>query len=97
MSKYICICGDKFKTKTIADVHLKIRENDPHFPHKIFISHWQVRLLDLFFSIDIVFWLSVVSAIIINSMFLFHSNWGALCKITESVCVGFVLARLLEK
>lgn len=47
MSKYICICGMKFKKKTIADNHAEHQDKiDGDWRHIIFKSHWQVRLLD---------------------------------------------------
>ena len=37
------------------------------------------------------------SAIIINVLLLAHSNWSFPEKMTESICMGFVIAELLRK
>jgi hypothetical protein len=50
MSKFICLCKEKFKTKGAADLHVALHDQlhmmQGYDSHKIFQQHWQVRLLD---------------------------------------------------
>lgn len=52
MGKFICLCGESFKTKKISDLHVEIRANDVDgWKHQIFKKLWQARFLDWFFSL----------------------------------------------
>ena len=55
MGKYICLCGNTYKTKEMGDLHIKMYEDlalAEGFPrHKLFKQHWQARFATWFFSL----------------------------------------------
>ena len=101
MSKYICLCGITYKTKEIADLHVKMHEDlelaEGFTRHKIFIQHWQARLATWLLGLDIIYYLAFLSGAFINGFFLKYSSLTDWERIVESVCMGIVLSRLFAK
>ncbi len=96
MSKFICLCGDTFKTQKIADLHMKIRENSSEsWRHGIFKQHWQARFATWFWQVDITYYLAFFAGVTINGIVMSHLHWGDCATITEAVCMGLLLPRLL--
>lgn len=54
------------------------------------------RFLDWFFSTDIMFYLALLSGCIINGIFLSHCNWSDGEMLTEAICMGVILGRVLR-
>jgi len=82
MSKFICLCGSPYKTKEMADLHLKMYEDlelTEGFPrHKIFKQHWQARFATWFFNLPGRKISRFVGAYIIYFVFIhhFHIDWS---------------------
>lgn len=89
MAKYICICGQTFRKQKNADLHLETIErlelasnvNVRSF-HKIFKSHWQVRLLDFLCALPIPRFFRLAGGMMIYFVVIHHfkiswSMWEA--------------------
>ncbi len=54
MSKYICLCGTTYKTKEMANLHMKMYEDleliQGYQSHKIFKQHWHARFATCFWN-----------------------------------------------
>ena len=55
------------------------------------------RFYEWFWSVDVSFWLAVISAITINIMVMHHLQWGGWQATLESLCMGFIIGRLFQK
>lgn len=79
MSKFICLCGDTFKTKKISDLHVAIRAHDVEgWKHQIFKQHWQARFATWFFSLPGKKISHFIGAYLIYFVFIhhFHIDWS---------------------
>lgn len=75
MGKFICLCGDTFKTKKISALHVDIRENDVDgWKHKVFKQHWQVRFAAWFFSYQWSRFMRFFGAYLIYFVLISHFN-----------------------
>lgn len=88
MGKYVCSCGAKIKSKDMCRVHLI------DFPHH-FISQplYIFRIIDRLLEVRFVDFITFCALIIINLLFLKHSNFSNLEQFIEIVCVLFIFGR----
>lgn len=103
MSKYICLCSEKFKNDKQAKNHVMFYDavtldggTHIHKIYKIYKSHWKVRLLDWIIKVDIMFNLAFIAGLIINSILITHSSLNDSERLLEAVCAGIVLVRLFK-
>ena len=95
MDKYICLCGDSFKTKKIAELHVKIRENrDEEWKHEIFKQLYRARFIDWFFSYP---WLRSMRFIGVYMIYFvlshhFHVDWNW----WEALLIGIGMGLYIE-
>lgn len=101
MSKFFCLCGDDFRNKESCDIHLKLHQNldlrDGYIRHQIFERGNKYRFFKWLTNLDFTYCSALISGLVINSLFLCHSNWSFSCQFMESICAGFLLPALLNK
>tara|TARA_R110000868_G_C10972576_1_gene770511 strand:+ start:35299 stop:35598 length:300 start_codon:yes stop_codon:yes gene_type:complete len=98
MSKYICLCGDTFKTEKIAELHAQIRQDEGwEWRHKIFKQHWQARFATWVFSLDIVYGLCFLAAATTNGLLVQYTPLTGWERLIEGICVGIMMPRLFKK
>jgi hypothetical protein len=94
MNKYICWCGDTFKTKKIAALHVKIRENsDEGWKHQILKQHWRSRFANWFFSLPGKKISHFIGAYLIYFVIIhhFHIDWNWWEATLIGVGMGFYI------
>lgn len=93
MSKFECLmCSYKITTEEEAKFHNEIFQD-----HFIIEIKWKQRLCRWLTNLDFLYILSVSAASVINGLILSHSDFSHLEGLIESLCMGIVLARILDK
>ncbi len=59
------------------------------------INRWKRFKLWLY-EVDILFWLPLLSAVIVNTLFLRHFEFDGWEAVIESICMGFIFARIFD-
>lgn len=98
MSKYICLCGETFKKKEIADNHVTVLTGleiaEPYPRHKVFVQHWQARFATWFFNYPWSRFMRFVGAYMIYIVLVrhFHIDWS----IWEAIAIGLGIGLYID-
>ncbi len=95
MTKYFCLCGDEFINKQIADLHIKIRENDNDaWAHQVVKRNWKARLLDWILCINYARLFRLIGFFMAYFVTInhFNINWS----FCEAVLIGIGMGLYIE-
>ncbi len=98
MSRYFCLCGDKFKNKKYSDLHMKMYEDleikEGFTRHKIFKKHFKFIFIKSFFGYSSLKIMRLVGAFMIYCVVIrhFHIDFS----LWEATAIGIGLGLYID-